>query len=229
MWTQSLRNAPTLLGFQFEYAFQKPWFAHQEIKTPLLYLKFWHLHLQGGNPQTDSAQQNRMIGTKWCMDWRARSNDSVVDATPGVERWHTLWFMWESPRCPKHLIYFFLFFYYKNYMTIVHCFFKNNFQRCPIRTTFGDFILSLRWPDDDPSNTVFLWVICSSYNSFNVSFNAPCLCLLEPCQVRPQFLCPVHKHAHVYTPLNIPDFPMDVPAALLELLFIWWVIVYGIC
>lgn len=36
------------------------------------------------------------------LEWRARSNDSVVDVTPGVELWHTLWFMWESPRCPEH-------------------------------------------------------------------------------------------------------------------------------
>lgn len=39
------------------------------------------------------------------LEWKAHSNDSVVDVTPGVELWHTLWFMWESPRCPEHQIF----------------------------------------------------------------------------------------------------------------------------
>lgn len=89
--------------------------------TPALCMKFWQLHiwersyLDEPPCAVESDEKHKMMHV---LDWKACSNDSVVDVTPGVEQWHTLWFMWESPRCPEHLIFT------TKTMTIVHCFIK---------------------------------------------------------------------------------------------------------
>lgn len=73
------------------------------LSKTALHLKFWHLYIQEGDLvgwcAIESTDRHKMMHV---LEWRARSNDSVVDVTPGVELWHTLWFMWESPRCPEH-------------------------------------------------------------------------------------------------------------------------------
>lgn len=89
--------------------------------TPALCMKFWQLHIWESSYldeppcAVESDEKHKMMHV---LDWKACSNDSVVDVTPGVEQWHTLWFMWESPRCPEHHIFT------TKTMTIVHCFIK---------------------------------------------------------------------------------------------------------
>lgn len=80
-------------------------------------------------------ESNNLRKMMHVLDWRALSNDSVVDVTPGVERWHTLWFMWESPRCPEHLVFT------TKTLTIVHCFIATAPRDCSAFRI--SFILSL--------------------------------------------------------------------------------------
>lgn len=136
------------------------------------------------------------------QDWRALSNDSVVDVTPGVERWHTLWFMWESPRCPEHLIFT------TKTLTIVHCFITTTSRD---GSTFWIYFIWSIIRTHDALQCIWQWSVqaktpwthrafCLFWNHVKWLHKSSALCV---------------NGARPFPPSpNIPDFPTDVPAAL---------------
>lgn len=167
------------------------------------------------------------------LDWRALSSDSVVDVTPGVEQWHTLWFMWESPRCPEHLTFttkklwqlwtalspllsgtcsrfeslLKIFGHIFDGLMVNCASFKVTHEMPHVQETLSNRNKQDNWTRNTRVKSFWNRVRCTRNSSV---LCANCACPYPPSQI-------------------FPTFPTDVPAARLELLFIWWVIVYGIC